>query len=79
MRDAWALSLSTLASQADLSQWDGDAVVRTYPNDKESMRISLHVRSVTTDFVCMVLGEVAVGVPFRSDDHIRGSPAETHL
>ena len=47
--------------------------MRTYPNDKDSMRVSLHIRSAATDFVCMVLGEVAVGVPFRSDDHIKAT------
>ena len=58
LRDAWALSMSTLIDQADLWDWHGqgatDGSVVTHPGDKDSMRISRHIRSAAADFVCRV-------------------------
>ena len=58
VRDAWALSMSTLIDQSDLWEWHGqgatDGSVITYPEDRDSMRISRHIRSATTDFVCRI-------------------------
>ena len=58
VRDAWALSMSTLIDQSDLWEWQGDGAtdgsVKFVPGDKDSMRISRHIRSAAADFVCRV-------------------------
>ena len=66
IRDAWALSMSTLIDQSDLWEWHGqgatDGSVVTYPGDEDSMRISRHIRSAASDFVCRVTA--ATGAAF---------------
>ena len=50
--------MSTLIDQSDLWEWHGQGTtygsVVTYPGDTDSMRISRHIRSAATDFVCRI-------------------------
>ena len=77
IRDAWALSLSTLAAQANLEDWDGQTQVSGRFGDCNSLRISAHIRTAGNDFVASVLGEVVDMVPFVSSDHVKDTgPAQ---
>ena len=71
IRDAWALSLSTLAAQASLGDWDGQTLVSGHLGDRDSLRISRHIRTAGNDFVASALGEVADLVPFVASEHIK--------
>ena len=69
VRDPWAVSVSTLASQSDLSCWDGVTEVPEHKNS--TMRISKHIHNAAADFVKLALH---ISSPFRAVDHIKNSP-----
>ena len=77
IRDAWALSMSTLVDQCDLWQWHGhgatDGSVVVYPDDNLSMRISKHLRSAGADFVCKVTASTGEAFDAGIFDHDTGA------
>ena len=77
VRDFWAISIATLAAQADLAQWDG--LTEVVPSDhlNSSLRISSHVQACGADFVTShLLGCEREGVPvvFTASDFVRDDP-----
>ena len=69
LRDAWAMSVSTLAAQADLTKWEGVSIARPEGSWSDSMLMSTHVQAAATDFVTYVLGELPAGAEFHAEDH----------
>jgi ribonuclease HI len=67
LRDAWALSLSTLAAQADLTAWEGATKV-TIPSS-DSMLISHSIQAAGAEFVTYALGELPADEEFKAADH----------
>ena len=77
VRDAWALSMSTLVDQCDLWDWHGhgatDGSVVVFPDDRHSMRISKHLRSAGADFVCKVTAHTGEAFDAAIFDHDTGA------
>ena len=73
LRDAWIVSIATLAAQAELGEWDGVMEVTPVRGSHNSLRISQHIRASAVDFIswhlegCRLLGEEVV---FRAKDFI---------
>jgi hypothetical protein len=55
VRDTWAVGISNLASQADLTEWDGATLVQETTHFHNSMRMSTHARAAAKDFVFIFL------------------------
>ena len=55
VRDTWAVGLSNLAAQSDLTEWDGATEVRKTTHFHKSMMMSAHARAAAIDFVFIFL------------------------
>ena len=73
-RDPWAISISTLAAQADLSEWEGVTVVLRDEELTNSLKISNHIRAAAQDYVAYALGELPANTPFQASLHTKDSP-----
>ena len=71
VRDAWAVSVSTLAAQANLMDWNGQSVVEV--DYTHTMIMSKHVHNAAAEFVCYALASLPDGTPFDAEEHVRPS------
>ena len=86
VKDIWALSISTLAAQADLKQWNGGTRTNGLAHDMfgkqcKTLLISDHISVSARDFICSHLGGIydndAGVTPFRAEDFIGATAART--